>query len=75
MEMLRHDYKTNHHELIAPPNLLQTLEKQVATATGSEQWLPTIAAGSDEVQISTAVEALETCGHAYTLRGRRYRNL
>lgn len=64
MNMLGHDYVAHDHKTIAPPNLLQDLEKQVAIQRAAEQWTALVATLGDEVEVSGAIVAVESVRHA-----------
>ncbi len=50
--------------MIAPSHLLQHLEKQVSILPAAEHGAALITTGSDKVQISSAVIAMEPVGHS-----------
>jgi hypothetical protein len=54
-----HDHKT-----IAPPNPLQDLEKQVAIQRAAEQRTALVTTRGDEVEVSSAIVAVEAVRHA-----------
>ena len=51
------------HELIVSAYLLQHKEKQIPAARPAQQRLATITAAGDEMQVSSAVIALEIVAH------------
>src|SRR5579863_57332 len=59
MHMLGHDHISNHDKTIALADLFQYLEEQVAMLAAAQQGSSLIATGSDEVQVSGAVIAME----------------
>ncbi len=63
VNVLGHDHVTDDHELIARAHLLQHSEQQVATVRRAEQRLLPITTTSDEMQVSSAVEAFQFPGH------------
>jgi hypothetical protein len=62
--MLRHHHISDHHKFVALAHLFQNFHKYIFAIRNSEQRLATIAARGDEMQIATAIEALETFGHS-----------
>src|SRR5216684_2014166 len=63
VNVLGHDHVTDDHELIARAHLLQHSEQQVATVRRAEQRLLPITTTSDEMQVSSGVEAFQFPGH------------
>jgi hypothetical protein len=61
--MLGHNHVPNDNELIAPSDLFQDFEKQIATLRRAQQRLTPITTASDKVQVSGAVVSLETPRH------------
>ncbi|MGD0567120.1 MAG: hypothetical protein ABSA78_01845 [Candidatus Sulfotelmatobacter sp.] len=61
--MLGHDDIAHDHKAIAPAHPLQDFEQQVAMLRFRQQRQSTEATGSDEVETSGAVVALEFVGH------------
>ena len=64
MHMLRHDYVTHDHKMIAAPYLLQHYEKKVAIFPAAKQRAALVTTGGDKVQISSAVAAMEPVGRS-----------
>jgi hypothetical protein len=63
MNVLGHDHVTNDHETIAPAYLFHDFEKQITTPRRAEQSASPIATGGNEVKISGAVVAMQSCWH------------
>ena len=63
MDMLRHDYVTNHLEFIFLPDLFKDLQEQVPARRRSEKWLPPVTTTGDVVEIATAIEPAQAFGH------------
>ena len=63
VKMLRHDDVSDDDELVLLSNLLQHLEKQIASPRGSEERLSTVTTASDEVQVVVAIVTRQIPGH------------
>jgi len=68
VKVFGHDHVAHHHELIAAAYLLKNGQKQIPTAGRAEQRLPPIATASDEMQVSSAVAALQIPRHGNRVR-------
>jgi hypothetical protein len=63
MNVFRHDHVAYDDKTIAPTDLFQDLEKQVATLLAGEQGTALVATRSYEVEVPGAVVAMESVGH------------
>jgi hypothetical protein len=70
MDMLRHDHITDNYKLMALANLLHNFQEEVARAGCAEKRTPLIAAGSNEVRVSSAVVAVQICRPAKNTKKR-----
>ena len=57
VNMFRHYYESHDAEAIAFPNLLEHIEKDVARALGSQKGPTAVAAGRDEMKVTSTIKA------------------
>ena len=71
VKVLGHDHVADHHELIAAAHLLENGEKPIPTGNRAEQGLPPVTATGDEMQVSSAIIALQFPRHGKRVAGLR----
>jgi hypothetical protein len=64
MDMLGYHHVTHGHKMITASHLFQHLEKQVSILPAAEHGAALITTGSDKVETSSAVVAMEPVGHS-----------
>jgi hypothetical protein len=69
MDVLGHDDVSDHRKMETPSHLFQYLEEQVTALRCPQHGHAVVATERDEVQVSAAVMAMQTFGHAEMLAG------
>jgi hypothetical protein len=59
MNVLGHHHVSDDRELVALADIIENDEKQVACATGSQEWQAPVATEGDEMEVRGAVAAFE----------------
>ncbi len=67
VKVLRHHHVTDHHKSIFLPCLFQDAQQEIAARTRSQLGPPLVATTSDEMEIVSAVPALQTFRHTLNL--------
>lgn len=63
MDVFRHDYVTDELESFSFSDVINGLDKGIASANRPQKWKAAVATERDEVKMSEAVDALQTFGH------------
>jgi gamma-glutamyl-gamma-aminobutyrate hydrolase PuuD len=60
MNVLRHHYVADHHQVVALAHLLPHVQEQITVRSAAQQGSTLITIGGDEMQVSSAVVTMET---------------
>jgi hypothetical protein len=73
VDVFGHHHKAEDYKTVAAACLFENAKKQVAPASGAQQWLTLIATAGDEMQIAATEESPQGFGHENRLKRQRNR--
>ena len=71
MDVLRHNYVSDHNETVTLADLLEYFEEEISSPRTTQQGTPMITTAGDEVQVSSVVIAVQALRHGTMLRNTR----
>ena len=63
MEVLRHDYETDQHKVVAQSRLFQSIEQEVTALRRAQHWFAMVTTGRNEMQVIRTVIAMKPLRH------------